>query len=622
MIVYIASATTSKGAWDTIQQMLEPQGALSTVLVCRKLFWAACEEGTAIDDHIRMLITYQEELIGLGQTLDDAKFAITLLTLLPESWNNFIAGIDTISLKDSSKLTARILEQYWRIKSTNEDTALAAKNSGKFGKKKNPNIKCFKCGKKGHIFIECQSKEKKESSDRKDNKSKLGQGSTDQSNEAINEWLFSVMEGEEITLQAVKANKETWLLDFGTLSHITHDKSILEEYVPLSGHTIKGVGSKIDAIGKGKIKLASYVYDKAYSITLNDVLCAPDIPHNLISTTQLTAAGGSILQKGNWAKVKAPDDTIKIIGIKAKGLANLYVAHVKILDKEGSSKQDQSYISQNAKSWDEWHQILGHLNMDSVKCLHNKNMVLGMEIDTKSPESQQCAACVQSKQHVQPFPQISPTEIANIGNLTVTNVWGPAWTIAIGRELYFITFTDEKSKHTIIYFMKKKDEALAKFKLYKNFVETQTGHKLKKLRADGGKEYVGKQFQNFIIESGMELKITAAHSPSQNGIAKHLNQTVVEHAHAMIIQQNIPLFLWTEAINYANLIKNRSPTWVLAKQMITPYEAFWGKKPDLSLLEEFGQPCWVLCQDGKQSKLDLKSCQFLFTGINNSTKGY
>ena len=129
-------------------------------------------EGTAIDDHIRILITYWEELIGLGQTLDDAKFAITSLTS-PESWNNFFAGIDTTSLKDSSKSNARILEQYQRIKSTNEDTALAAKNSGKFGKKKNPNIKCFKCGKKGHISMECQSKEKKESSDRKDNKSKL-----------------------------------------------------------------------------------------------------------------------------------------------------------------------------------------------------------------------------------------------------------------------------------------------------------------------------------------------------------------------------------------------------------------------------------------------------------------
>src|SRR5208282_11660 len=110
MLIYVASSTTSQGAWDTIRQMLEPQGALSTVLVRRKLFRAVCEETTPIEDHIRTLITYREELIGLGQTLDDAEFAITLLTSLPESWNNFIAGIDTTALKDPAKLIARILE--------------------------------------------------------------------------------------------------------------------------------------------------------------------------------------------------------------------------------------------------------------------------------------------------------------------------------------------------------------------------------------------------------------------------------------------------------------------------------------------------------------------------------
>ena len=165
---------------------------------------------------------------------------------------------------------------------------LQPRTVGNLAKKKNPNIKCFRCGKKGHISTE----EKKESSDGKDNDCKLGQGSTDQSNEAIHEWSFWVMEEEEITLQAVKANKETWLLDSGTSSHITHDKSILEEYVPLSGHTIKGVGGQNRCYQKGENQASILCVQQSI---LNDVLYAPDSPHNLISTTQLTAAGGSIL---------------------------------------------------------------------------------------------------------------------------------------------------------------------------------------------------------------------------------------------------------------------------------------------------------------------------------------
>ena len=84
----------------------------------------------------------------------------------------------------------------------------------------------------------------------------------------------------------------------------------------------------------------------------------------------------------------------------------------------------------------------------------------------------------------------------------------------------------------------------------------QVNKKLKKLRVDGGGEFVGNKFRQFILETGMELEITAAHSPAQNGIAERLNQTLVECARAMMIDQNVPHFLWPEAIAYAVYLKN------------------------------------------------------------------
>jgi hypothetical protein len=88
----------------------------------------------------------------------------------------------------------------------------------------------------------------------------------------------------------------------------------------------------------------------------------------------------------------------------------------------------------------------------------------------------------------------------------------------------------------------------------------------------------------------------------------------------MIISHNLPYFLWTEAITYATYLKNRSPTCALGGK--TPDKFFWGVKPDISHLEEFGLKCWVLQQDGKRSKLDPKSKKFIFTGIGSATKGY
>src|SRR5271168_1025937 len=237
--------------------------------------------------------------------------------------------------------------------------------------------------------------------------------------------------------------------------------------------------------------------------------------------------------------------------------------------------------------------VCGHLNMGSVKMLKDKNMVNGMDVDTMVEPQTQCQPCIIAKQHIKSFPRESHTEIAEIGDLTVTDLWGPAKTHGIGGESYFILFTDGKSRRTMIYFIKHKDEALTKFKQYKSFVETQTGYKLKKLRVDGGGEFINKEFKIFLLDSGIQLDVTTPYSPSQNGIAERLNRTLVEHARAMLHAHNLPYFLWTEAVAYATYLKNRSPTRAI-KDFKTPDEVFWKTKPNVNNLQEFGQKCWVL----------------------------
>jgi hypothetical protein len=171
------------------------------------------------------------------------------------------------------------------------------------------------------------------------------------------------------------------------------------------------------------------------------------------------------------------------------------------------------------------------------------------------------------------------------------------------------------------YFMKNKSNTFTKFKQYKSFVETQTGQKLKKLRVDGGGEFLSKEFKKFLLDNGIQLDITAPYSPSQNGIAERLNRTLVEHACTMIHQNGLPYSLWREAVAYAMYLKNQSPTHAIKDHKV-PDEVFWGKKPDISHLQEFGKTCWVLQQGGNLSKLDPKSCKFIFVGIADGMKGY
>ena len=134
------------------------------------------------------------------------------------------------------------------------------------------------------------------------------------------------------------------------------------------------------------------------------------------------------------------------------------------MNVKGIAKHDQAYTAKHGRTWDEWHRIFGHLNMGSVKMLKEKGMVLGMEVDRTVELAAQCQACIVAKQHVKPFPKESQSEIKEIGDLTVSDLCGLAHTQAPVGDQYFVTFMDGKARHTMMYFIKEKSKALAKFK--------------------------------------------------------------------------------------------------------------------------------------------------------------
>ena len=432
LLVYVASAKSSKDAWDTLKGLLEAQGPLGIVLARRKLFRAKCDDGTSIEDHIRTLRVYQEELQNLGQKIEDSEFSIILLTSLPDSWNNYISSIDSSALTNAPQLIARILEHDRRLKiQSTEDTALAAK----WGKKKyNSKITCFGCGKRGHIQADCRSKSNDQSDGKHYKKSKFGGA---RANEVIDDFAFAGIDSSP-DMAFISVPNDAWLADSACTSHISTQRSYFSEYAPISNHFVEGLGNQ-PVTGIGTVKLISNVDGKACTITLKDVLFVPKAPHNLISLGRVTSAKIQVLFTDKDVRFRAPNQTIMAKGTK---ISNLYLMDVKV-----SAKQDHTYsIKVSAHTWDEWHRIMGHLNMASIKQLKSKGMVTGMEVDESVPATEQCLVCILAKQHLTPYPQESKTEIAEIGDLTVSDLWGPAQTTGIGEEKYFAMFTDGKSQ--------------------------------------------------------------------------------------------------------------------------------------------------------------------------------
>ena len=152
---------------------------------------------------------------------------------------------------------------------------------------------------------------------------------------------------------------------------------------------------------------------------------------------------------------------------------------------------------------------------------------------------------------------------------------------------------DDASRMITVDFLKGKNEAVQKVKDYITHL-TVHGRNPRCIRVDRGKEFINQALQAWSRERGLDIQQTAPYTPSQNGVAERANRTLVELARAMIRGQRAPEFLWELSVAHAAYLRNRAYTATLKDK--TPYEIWYGSKPDVSHLREFGAPVWVLLQ--------------------------
>ncbi len=87
---------------------------------------------------------------------------------------------------------------------------------------------------------------------------------------------------------------------------------------------------------------------------------------------------------------------------------------------------------------------------------------------------------------------------------------------------------------------------------------------------DRGHEFVNNSLLEWLYLKGMEVHMTAPHSPSQNSVAKQMNWTLEDLARAMHLAADLPVFLWEQAITHAAYVRNRA--YSSALKTATPYE--------------------------------------------------
>nr|KAJ0200496.1 hypothetical protein LSAT_V11C600308410 [Lactuca sativa] len=174
----------------------------------------------------------------------------------------------------------------------------------------------------------------------------------------------------------------------------------------------------------------------------------------------------------------------------------------------------------------------------------------------------------------------------------------------------------ESDKYCYVYLLHSKDEALDKFKIYKQQVELHKNELIKVLRTDRGGEY----YDPVYFEStGIIHQTTAPYTPQQNGVTERKNRTLKEMVNSMLSYSGLSEGFWGEAMLTACYILNRTPN---KRSKNTPYELWCKKVPNLSYLKVWGCRAVVRLTEPKRKTLGERGIDCIFIGYVEHSKAY
>ncbi|KAF1318037.1 Integrase catalytic core protein, partial [Globisporangium splendens] len=595
--VYIRAALTADQAWKLLEEQFNRNTLKNRILITKRMHSFKMESGTRFAEHVDRFKELVTKLETIGEVLDESRQIVLLLGSLPDEYRmissvlentpnlGLMQVIESLYGADPSGYDRAPTENAFVINKRRHDCRDRHDNSN--GPKRF-NGKCNFCKKVGHKEADCRKKKFEDQQGRR------------AAERTEHRYAFAA---------AMGLDKSVWLVDSGASSHMTSRR---EKFVKLT--TLKtpiqiviADGTKIDAVGIGE---ACLKMEDDIEITLSNVLYIPALDGNLLSVSKLAEKGVRAEFVRDKCVFKFGQETV----MTGKRDGSVYKVHTVL-------KEECRAANGSANSpWMVMHAKLGHIPYKRYQ--HLRTMADGLPAITNDDAVEEiCEGCCMGKMAADNFPRHPANKVKTqrVLELVHTDVMGPMQTKTPGGCLYAIVFVDDYSRHVSVYFMKKKSEALDKFKIFKSELENLTDCKIKRLRSDNGGEYTSKRFVDYLVGFGIKHEKTAPYTPQQNGMAERMNRTLVEMARCMLYHESVDKKWWAEAVNTAAWIVNRIPNSVNTK---TPHELIYGRRPNMKNLKVFGALGYAHIPKEKRKKLDAKAFKCRFLGYSETSKGY
>jgi hypothetical protein len=156
-----------------------------------------------------------------------------------------------------------------------------------------------------------------------------------------------------------------------------------------------------------------------------------------------------------------------------------------------------------------WHHSLGHMSEKGMQILLKRNLFP----DLKQIDLDFCEHCVCGKQKRVIFLRVGKEKKSERLEIVHKDVWGPSHVSSLAVYHYYVTFIDEATIKTWVYYIRTKYDIFDTFKKWKSLVENETGKRLKCIRSENGGEYCSKEFYDCCSYHGIHKEKTLPRTP-------------------------------------------------------------------------------------------------------------
>ena len=401
----------------------------------------------------------------------------------------------------------------------------------------------------------------------------------------------------------VLPNTKKWIFDSGCSMHMSSFKTDFVDVMPHKGFVSVAGGHRYTVENIGTVELKMLLPNGSVKpAVLTKALYIPAMKNTRLFSWKEAAKHGHHLYGHG-------DNVFCLLKGKAKLWAKITANGIVIQTQDMTTKDVAM-----AASFTEFHASIGHATTKREHYADPENVPV-------KPSSFHCTICAKAKSS-HSKPASTEKRASEPFALIHSDLSSKFSTPSLGGSNYYVSFIDDYTRMTWVYFMKNKSDFKEILVRFLAMVLRQYGARIKRFRSDRGGEYIDGYAQDMMKKEGIIWEPSPAYLHESNGVAERFNRTIATMARSLIMSQGLPKYLWAEAIATAVYLKNRLPH---STVNMTPYEAFHGTRPSLKHLHLFGQRCYVHIPKEARApttKFEPRAMDAIFIGYTASSKIY